>query len=326
MPDLPADCRAALDQLLAGLPASTLARATSRLSERYRAGGAPPTPHLHDDAAAAAYAAYRMPATFAAVAAALDQVRGLAPRTLLDLGGGTGSALWAAARTWPSLARAVVVEAAPPVLDLGRRLASGSATAVVRDAEWRAGDVGAAEIDADVVTLSYVLGELADRPRAHLLERLGASGAALVVVEPGTPEGYRRVLEARAALIASGRPVLAPCPHDLACPMSGSDWCHMAVRLDRSRVHRAAKGVELGYEDEKFSYVVAGPPALAPAQVDRPEGRIVRHPLIRKGLVQLQVCSVPPAIETVPVPKSRGADYRSARDIHWGDPWPPPDR
>lgn len=316
MPDLPPDCRAALDDLLAGLPARTLSRATDRLSAGYRTGAVPGSPYLHDDATAAAYAAYRMPATFAAVSAALAQVRGVAPRTLLDLGGGTGSALWAAALAWPSLTSAVVVEGSSPVLELGRRLAALSATAVVQAAEWRHGDLGSADLDADVLTVSYVLGELPERGRTALVQRLAESRAVVVVVEPGTPDGYRRVLAARDALIDSGRSVLAPCPHDLACPMSGSDWCHMAVRLDRSRVHRAAKGVELGYEDEKFSYVVAGP---APA--DRPRGRVVRHPLIRKGLVQLQVCAEVPAIATVPVPKSRGAEYRTARDVRWGDPW-----
>lgn len=318
MPDLPPDCRAALDDLLAELPARSLARATARLSASYRTGAVPASPYLHDDATAAAYGAYRMPATFAAVTAALAQVRGVAPRTLLDLGGGTGSALWAAALAWPSLAAAVVVEGSPPVLELGRRLAASSATAVVRAAEWRHGDVSSADLDADVLSVAYVLGELPGPARAVLAQRLAASRASVVVVvEPGTPDGYRRVLAAREALIESGRTVLAPCPHDLACPMSGSDWCHMAVRLDRSRVHRAAKGVELGYEDEKYSYVVAGP---APAE--RPPGRVVRHPLIRKGLVQLQVCAEVPAITTVPVPKSRGAQYRAARDVQWGDPWP----
>lgn len=318
MPDLPHDCRAALDDLLAELPARSLIRATERLSSGYRTGAVPSTPYLHDDATAAAYGAYRMPATFAAVSAALAQVRGVAPRTLLDLGGGTGSALWAAALAWPSLTSAVVVEGSPPVLELGRRLAASSATAVVKAAEWRLGDVTSADHDADVLTVAYVLGELSDPARTVLVQRLATSRASVVVVvEPGTPDGYRRVLAARQALIGSGRSVLAPCPHDLTCPMSGSDWCHMAVRLDRSRMHRAAKAVELGYEDEKFSYVVAGP---APAE--RPAGRVVRHPQIRKGLVLLQVCAEVPAIATVPVPKSRGTEYRSARDAHWGDPWP----
>ncbi len=318
MHDLPPECRAALDGLRGELPSGALVRATDRLSQRYRTGDVPASPHLHDDAAAAAYAAYRMPATFAAVSAALAQVRGVvAPRTLLDLGGGTGSALWAAALTWPSLAAAVVVEGALPVLELGRRLAAASTTGTVRDAEWRSDDVSSAEIDADVVTVSYVLGELAERPRVDLIRRLAASRAVVVVVEPGTPAGYRRVLAARDVLIGSGRSVLAPCPHDLRCPMSESDWCHMAVRLERSRVHRVAKGVDLGHEDEKFSYVVAG---SAPA--GRPAGRVVRHPLIRKGLVELQVCAERPALTTVPVPKSRGAEYRAARDVRWGDPWP----
>ena len=42
-----------------------------------------------------------------------------------------------------------------------------------------------------------------------------------------------------------------------ACPWcAGPDWCH-AARLPRSDRHRQVKGGTLGWEDEKFSYVVA---------------------------------------------------------------------
>ena len=53
-------------------------------------------------------------------------------------------------------------------------------------------------------------------------------------------------------------------------------------------MHRQAKGVELSYEDEKFSYVAAVGPAQPDA--DTPYGRIVRRPQQRKGLVMLDLC------------------------------------
>lgn len=72
-----------------------------------------------------------------------------------------------------------------------------------------------------------------------------ADGGVLVLVEPGTPAGAAAIqrartqlLEAAAAEVAAGRGdssaahVVAPCPHDGACPMEGRpSWCHFVQRF-----------------------------------------------------------------------------------------------
>ncbi|MBM3571240.1 MAG: hypothetical protein FJX52_02610 [Alphaproteobacteria bacterium] len=45
----------------------------------------------------------------------------------------------------------------------------------------------------------------------------------LVLVEPGTPDGHRRILEGRTALVDDGATILAPCPYALPCPLTGAD-------------------------------------------------------------------------------------------------------
>src|SRR6202000_2264000 len=92
---------------------------------------------------------------------------------------------------------------------------------------------------------------------ALILAAWNRCSSALVIVEPGTPQGYRRILQARDLLLAREARILAPCPHQLPCPLAAPYWCHFAQRVPRSRDHRIVKSSTLAYEDEKFSYLIA---------------------------------------------------------------------
>lgn len=325
---IPESLRDALENAAAGIPARDLARSAGFLMSRYRAELQAPRPILGSVADVTAYAAYRMPATYAAASAALTSFAALAsgftPRTQLDVGGGTGAAVWAAAAVWPSLERADVIERVPAAIELGRRLAKASAHAAVRNATWRrlVVDRLPALPNADLITMSYVLGELLEADREPVLRELAARGAALALIEPGTPAGYERMLAARSTLIAAGLKIIAPCPHDLACPMTaGRDWCHFAVRMNRTALQRRLKGGSLGHEDEKFSYLVA-----TGAGWPRAQNRVLRHPRYGKGTVTLTLCAADPGLTTETVSRRDGDRYRQARDAGWGDAWPPGDR
>ncbi|MGK5500262.1 small ribosomal subunit Rsm22 family protein [Streptomyces sp. URMC 125] len=341
-PRIDEELRGALAGLLDGLPPKQAAGAVGRLIAGYRGSVPTGAPVLRDRADVAAYAAYRMPATFEAVAAALgalaDRAPGLAPATHLDVGGGTGAAVWAAAATWgdggadgtgPGTRRTTVLDWAEPALALGRELAAGSGSAALRAAEWRHGRItaGGELPPADLVTVSYVLGELPEEARHGLVDAAAAAGRAVVVVEPGTPAGYERIIEARRRLVGAGLRVLAPCPHGAACPIApGSDWCHFAARVSRSSLHRQVKGGSLAYEDEKFSYVAAVRPGPDGAPPTAPAGaRIVRRPQLRKGQVLLDLCTGPDGerggLRRETVTRRHGPAYRAARDADWGDRW-----
>ena len=290
------------------------------LSERYRgtAGGGP-GPRARSRADVAAYAATRLPATYAALAAALAElcarVPAFAPRSQLDLGAGLGAAVWAAAGYWPSLERATAVELEPAMLEAGRRLAA-SGPPVVAGCAWRQRDVGCgpAEEGVDLVTIGYVLNELDAAAASRAVERAwAATVGALAVVEPGTPDGYRRILDVREQLLGLGGFVAAPCPHDRRCPLGEGDWCHFAVRLPRSSGHRAAKAAQAGFEDEKFAYVV-----VTREPVERAPARILRHPQVRGGHVRLELCAAE-GLRSVVVSKRDRDAFREARKASWGD-------
>ncbi|TVL89971.1 small ribosomal subunit Rsm22 family protein [Streptomyces sp. SAJ15] len=315
--------RATLAHLLDGLPPRQAAQAVERLIANYRGRIPTDAPVLRDRSDVAAYAAYRMPATYEAVCAALaafaDAVPDWAPGSHVDVGGGTGAATWAVAATWGGERPVTVLDWAEPALALGREIAA--ANPALTSVEWRRARIGAqlAVDAADLVTVSYVLNELTEADRGSLVAAVAAAAQAVVIIEPGTPDGYARVIEARDRLVAAGFHIAAPCPHSAACPIvPGSDWCHFAARVSRSSLHRQVKGGSLSYEDEKFSYVAATRFPVAPAP-----SRVVRKPQIRKGQVLLELCTAEEGLRRENVTKRHGPLYRAARDADWGDAWPP---
>ncbi|MFF7734956.1 small ribosomal subunit Rsm22 family protein [Streptomyces sp. NPDC007984] len=315
--------RAALAGLLDGLPPRQASRAVERLIASYRGDTPTDAPILRDRADVVAYAAYRMPATFEAVRGALEAFADAAPEWVpgghTDLGGGTGAAAWAVNAVWGGRRPVTVLDWAEPALALGREIAA--ADPGLRDVRWqRARITGALTLEStDLVTVSYVLNELTAADRTALVDAAAAAAQAVVIVEPGTPDGYSRLIEARDRLIEAGFRIAAPCPHSAACPIvPGTDWCHFSARVSRSSLHRQVKGGSLAYEDEKFAYVAA-----ARFPVDPAANRVVRRPQIRKGQVLLDLCESEPSLRRTTVTKRHGDLYKAARDADWGDPWPP---
>ena len=300
----------------------------------------------------AAYLAVRMPATFAAIAAALGWTREAwrreawgdeAPpiRSMLDLGSGPGTALWAAAQQFPTLRSAMAVERDPHLIEIGRRLAARSETAAVREAQWLCGDL-ASELPSgrwDLVICAYALNEIGEGHRARLIRQAWERTAKLlVIVEPGTRAGFANVLAVRSQMLNPDKPnagllgtteldleaqvaaLIAPCPHSLACPMAAAgDWCHFAARVERSSLHRRLKDAELGHEDEKFSYVAFTREAQR-KEAEIPPARIVRHPRIFSGYAQLTLCTEG-RLEQATITRSHKEDWRRLKRLGWGDEW-----
>jgi ribosomal protein RSM22 (predicted rRNA methylase) len=320
--ELPPALRQEVDLALTGVPLADLARAAEALSRRYRGEVHDGRFHIADDLAARAYLATRLPATYAAIRAALSAVAGLrpgyAPKTVLDVGAGPGAALWAAHDCWPGVADAVLIEGSPSIRRWGETLARALPVARI---SWETSDITGALSDRDardLVLLSYVLGELTLEAKSRLVGRLWSlTTDTLVIVEPGTPAGWQRILRAREQLIASGAHVVAPCPHAHACPLEGSDWCHFARRVARSRLHRQAKGGEVPWEDEKYIYLaVSRRPGISP------QARVIAHPRAASGRVTLKLCrSGGDAVEQL-FSRRAGATYAVARRLDWGDALP----
>lgn len=316
-PALPAELKAALDRKLEGFSRSDAAQRSQKISTTYRAGGGSGT--IKSEADALAYALARMPATYAAVAASLNAlaeiVLDLAPETLLDVGAGPGTASWAAAEAFPSLHDFTLLDANATLSRLALDLARDSSR--LAECRYVPGDASGnlAEVSqADLVIASYVMGELSEADQRKLTDAMWAKARhALVVIEPGTPAGYARVLALRQQLIAAGAHVAAPCPHERPCPLTAPDWCHFSQRLPRSQAHRQIKGADVPFEDERFIYValIRTPPASRAA-------RVLAPPDVGKAGIAAKLCTET-GVELAKVPRRDKAAYASARRWRWGD-------
>jgi ribosomal protein RSM22 (predicted rRNA methylase) len=316
-PDLPAELKAALDARLHGLSRVEAAERSALISRTYRDGGG--SGAISSEADALAYALARMPATYAAVTASLNALREVnpdfAPKSLLDVGAGPGTASWAAAEVFSSLQSFTLLDANSKLRALALDLGRGSAR--LSDMQYRRGEARTALAGteaADLVVASYMIGETGDAERSVLAELMWAKTRdTLLIVEPGTPAGYGRIIALREQLIAAGAHVATPCPHDGPCPLQPPDWCHFTQRLPRSRAHRQIKRAELAFEDEKFSHV-----ALTRTPAARHPARVLAQPDVNKVEVTAKLCTAE-GLVIARIPRRAKGDYSAARRWRWGD-------
>lgn len=266
-----------------------------------------------------AYVLARMPATVAVIQEVLTQ---LPPdlkniKSLLDLGSGPGSVLWAAKDTLGELESIILVDQESSLMRLGKELISSSFKDI--SLHWLTSKLpllpGTVTSEKyDLITASYLLNELSPSEQSKLLENIWQLATQLIIlIEPGTPDGFMNIRNAREALISKGAYILAPCTHNSECPMSRSDWCHFSTRLERTLEHRSIKG-SVPYEDEKYSYLIASKLHLP----DRNLARIVKKPRKGSGLIELDLCQHD-GLQRLKISKRNKNLYKSSKKLNWGN-------
>lgn len=271
--------------------------ARENLSEKYRRGLYSP---LSSNEERAAYIATRMPATYAVMERVFAEID-FQGKTVLDLGAGPGTAFWAL----PGCGSITHIEQDREMISLAKRLAPESPHT------WIKGDIKDLLFPASEIALfSYSFNEVLD---IKLIEKAWQSCNTLILIEPGTPKGYSHVLQARERVLQLGGYLIAPCPHALKCPLKPPDWCHFAVRLPRLKWHKDLKEGTLGYEDEKYSYLIASKTPSAPYY-----GRILSPPEHHSGYLKLRLCTQE-GVVTPTLSKRDKERYKSAKKLSYGD-------
>lgn len=322
---LPMSLTNAIEQKLGSR--ATIQRSALELSQRYRSAGTAPTglPYIQTSEDVLAYLSVRMPATYAVAARVFGQLAArcpsFSPTSLLDLGAGPATASLAALSRWETLHQFRLIERDKRLVEVGAEFAE-LLDAPIQLKDWSIEDVThlqAANVGSfDMVVVSYVLCEITQSQRERFIQSAWeATDGVLLIIEPGTSQGHQRLLRVRKQLLAAGATTLAPCPHDLECPLEkvADRWCHFGARVNRSKVHREIKGGTLSFEDEPYSYV-----AFSRQSLDQlPQIlRLIDRPKRQKGAVSMSVCT-PEGLDRTVIRRSDGQRYKQAKSLAWGD-------
>lgn len=312
---LPDHVTETIEQMSSRVPQSQLQTFAKKLQDFY-AQKIKDLPQIKTKEEHIAYLNFRLPATFAAICEVFERILELLPdvrpTSLLDLGAGPGTSYLAADAIFGTVKRATLVERDPYFIELGKKFVSENCIWQEQDLE-KTLDLGSL---FDLTVLSYSLGELKPEVADSALDfAFKNTSGLLAVIEPGTPKGYENIIYARDRLLQKGAHIIAPCPHAKTCPIPQGDWCHFSKRLQRTRLHRQVKGASLGYEDEKFSYVV-----FSKKEVQlKPYDRIIRAPQRSQNEVQLTLCTHDGNFEQKRVTKKDKESFTLQKKASWGD-------
>lgn len=315
--ELPIPLKEKLEQEIEKIELKKLKQSAQDISEKYRdkSLNKMSTRLITSKEDAVAYAVSRMPATYGAVYSALEHSLEMMPNeritSLLDVGAGTGTATWAVNELL-DVESNICVENEDYMLNLGKILMKN----VIDNVQWIKKNIITDNIEqkADLVISSYVLNEIKTENRNQILEKLWNSARKLLlIIEPGTPEGYNQIKEIRDYFIKKGANIVAPCAHEKECKISKDDWCAFSCRVSRTKVHKMLKEGDAPYEDEKFSYI-----AISKTKTEK-VNRILRHPKIENGRITLKLCTTEGDIEEKTITKKEKERFKTAKKLNNGD-------
>ena len=291
-------------------------QAFENLSSRYKSNCGMGGVSIVNYIEAKTYVATRMPATISAIKMCLGYLPNNSIDTILDVGAGTGAGMVAVFDFFKNITKCVCVEKYDAMIKILRVTQDildidHTKTQIIKaDAEELNKDIG----KFDFVIASYSLNEISDAKIDKVLENVyNLSGRYILLIEAGTPIGYKRVMKYKKFFIDKGSSIVAPCKCDI-CPLE-NDYCAFLSRVDRPNIDRIIKDGKFSYEDENFSFVLID--KLGKKEHIK-QNIVIRRPEYKKGLVKLKVCTSG-GVKDLMVSKREGDTYKKARKLEVGD-------
>ena len=303
--NLPKEILDKLIQLSYKINKNEIAKNFRNISDRY-IGEKRGESLLNQDNEAIAYAIARMPATYSATSVAcmhtfeiLNIINEEKYKTLIDVGAGTGAATLAISEHL-DLENILCLEREEAMMSLGKVLLAESENPIVKNIKWEKFDINEYQFNdnqssneekknADIVITSYMLNEFDENKVLEVVDKLWImTNKVLIIVEPGTPKDYKRIMKIKEYLVDKGGSIIAPCTTSGKCELPENDWCNFSCRVERTKLQKDVKLGDVPYEDEKFTYL-----AISKKSVNVEEeniARIIRHPIIKTNIVEVKLC------------------------------------
>lgn len=279
-----------IENEIQGIKITELKELAQNLSNRYMNEKRAGQTLLSKEKEALAYSIMRMPATFCAVTTALRHTLTIAENveieTVLDIGAGTGAATWAITEL-VNPKEIMCLEREEAMRKVGQALMKQNAE--MQNIKWINEDITSANSikGADLIVTSYMINELKLEERKSVIQKLlSLDSKIILIIEPGTPEGFKNIKEIQKIALENEAYVVAPCTHQKLCKLPEDDWCHSTVRVERNKIHKILKSADAPYEDEKFSYI-----AISKQYFSTVKSRVLRHPIIETGKITLKLCT-----------------------------------
>ncbi len=315
--DLPIEIKRYIEYELNKISRNELQNNAKNISINYRLNEGEGKRLLKSEDEAVAYAISRMPATYGAVYNSLKhtlEVYRPNIKTMADIGAGTGAGS-IAVNELLNIEKIECFEREDAMLKIGKNIFDSYGD-ISKKANWNKFDICKDEISEkyDLIVVSYMLNEISNDKKALIVEKLwNICNKMLLIVEPGTMQGYNNIIKAKKKLIEYGGKIVAPCRSN-ECKLPKNDWCNFSCRVQRTKMHKELKEGNVPYEDEKYIYIAVTQDEIN----DTDKKRILRHPMIYTGFVKLKVCNKD-EIKEITITKRDKEKFKIARKSEAGD-------
>ncbi len=247
----------------------------SKLSESYRNQDFKEL----DFSQAIAYALGRMPATYSVIKYVLEKFKNTRESfsNILDVGAGVGALKIALKDCEVAYTALEKSETMRKVF----RILNGENTTIYSEDFHKFRNKNRYQ----VVFASYFINEIENK-KATLRKIFELAEQYVFILEPGTPNGYKNILEAKNLAANIGWYPFLPCATQ-NCNLNSKDWCHFSIRLPRTKYHANLKNATLPYEDEKFCYIIFSKKKTEFFC----NNTIIKRPIKKSGHVIFDVCT-----------------------------------